>query len=113
MGKKASDLEAGRHWHPPPPEQWLSWLVPVIFISNIGMFVYTMYRNDCPDYLNKDSCFLSEYLGRFSFQPLRENPLLGPTTRTYVLIITSSSSSFNYSSFKSLSPISMHPASAI
>ncbi|MED6120486.1 RHOMBOID-like protein 5 [Stylosanthes scabra] len=83
MGKKASDLEAaGRHWHPPPLEQWMSWLVPVIFISNIGMFVYTMYRNDCPDHLKKDSCVLSEYLGRFSFQPLRENPLLGPTTRT-------------------------------
>ncbi|XP_020983826.1 RHOMBOID-like protein 5 [Arachis duranensis] len=85
MGKKAPhspDIEAARHWHPPPGEQWMSWLVPVIFVSNIGMFVYTMYLNDCPDYLNKDSCLFSKHLGRFSFQPFRENPLLGPSTRT-------------------------------
>ncbi|XP_027343455.1 RHOMBOID-like protein 5 [Abrus precatorius] len=92
MGRKPphlSDIEAARYPPPPPPtfhapqpRLWFPWLVPLIFLANIAMFVYTMYLNDCPAYLNQDACLFSQYLGRFSFQPFRENPLLGPAIRT-------------------------------
>ncbi|QCE08884.1 RHOMBOID-like protein 5 [Vigna unguiculata] len=96
MGKKPphlSDIEAARYPPPPPPNfyipqprLWFSWLVPLIFLANIAIFIYTMYENDCPAYLNDESCLFSEYLGRFSFQPFRENPLLGPAIRTLRLL---------------------------
>ncbi|CAJ1955085.1 unnamed protein product [Sphenostylis stenocarpa] len=96
MGKRPphlSDIEAARYPPPPPPtfhmpqpRQWLSWLVPLIFLANIAMFVYTMYENDCPAYLSDEVCLFTEYLGRFSFQPFRENPLLGPAVRTLRLL---------------------------
>ncbi|WJX70027.1 RHOMBOID-like protein 5 [Trifolium repens] len=96
MGKKppfSSDIEAARYPPPPPPSfymqqprQWFSWLVPLIFIANVAMFVYSMYINDCPGYLNEDVCLFYQYLGRFSFQPFRENPLLGPSVRTLRLL---------------------------
>ncbi|XAR50926.1 hypothetical protein NMG60_11005393 [Bertholletia excelsa] len=41
------------------------------------MFVITMYVNDCPK--NSVSC-VARFLGRFSFQPFKENPLLGPSS---------------------------------
>ncbi|KAG2371027.1 RHOMBOID-like protein [Vigna angularis] len=101
MGKKPphqSDIEAARYPPPPPPNfyipqppLWFSWLVPLIFLANIACFVYTMYENDCPAYLNDESCLFSEYLGRFSFQPFRENPLLGPAIRTIGLLYVLSS----------------------
>ncbi|XP_016169986.2 RHOMBOID-like protein 1 isoform X1 [Arachis ipaensis] len=40
-----------------------------------------MYVNDCPKHLFRGSCVAS-FLGRFSFQPLKENPLLGPSSYT-------------------------------
>ncbi|XP_073223546.1 RHOMBOID-like protein 5 isoform X2 [Cicer arietinum] len=92
MGKRppfSTDIEAARYPPPPPPnfhasqtKLWFSWLVPLIFLANIAMFVYSMYLNDCPGYLNDDVCLFSQYLGRFSFQPFNENPLLGPSVRT-------------------------------
>ncbi|ESW22736.1 hypothetical protein PHAVU_005G176900 [Phaseolus vulgaris] len=96
MGKRPphmSDIEAARYPPPPPPtfhmpqpRLWFSWLVPLIFLANIAIFVYTMYENDCPAYSNDDSCLFTKYLGRFSFQPFRENPLLGPAIRTLRLL---------------------------
>ncbi|XP_030464601.1 RHOMBOID-like protein 5 [Syzygium oleosum] len=86
----ASDIEKGTkmprpaHHHfppPPPPKQWFSWVIPLIFLANIGLFVYTMYVNDCPRKKPK-GCTLYPLLGRFSFQPLKENPLLGPSVLT-------------------------------
>ncbi|KAK7325237.1 hypothetical protein VNO77_29396 [Canavalia gladiata] len=92
MGKKPphlSDIEAARYpppppptFHVPPPRLWFPWLVPLIFVANVAMFIYTMYLNDCPAYLDEHVCLFSHYLGRFSFQPFRENPLLGPAIRT-------------------------------
>ncbi|KAJ1413371.1 Rhomboid-like superfamily [Sesbania bispinosa] len=91
MGKKPpySDIEAARYppppppiFHVPPPRQWTPWLVPLIFLANVAMFVYSMYLNDCPAYLNDGVCLFTHYLGRFSFQPFQENPLLGPSVRT-------------------------------
>ncbi|CAA6673636.1 unnamed protein product [Spirodela intermedia] len=48
---------------------WTSWMVPAFVVANIVMFLVTMY------------C-VARFLGRFSFQPLRENPLFGPSART-------------------------------
>ncbi|GAB2274382.1 hypothetical protein Dimus_009145 [Dionaea muscipula] len=75
---------------PPPPLQrpgddfslfkrWFPWLVPTFVVANVVLFGVTMYLNDCPR--NSFSCF-ARFLGRFSFQPLKENPLLGPSSVT-------------------------------
>jgi hypothetical protein len=40
-----------------------------------------MYVNDCPKNSFSDTCVAS-FLGRFSFQPLKENPLFGPSSST-------------------------------
>ncbi|KAK4267534.1 hypothetical protein QN277_024303 [Acacia crassicarpa] len=68
---------------PPVPKPWFSWLVPLVFAVNVALFWYSMYYNDCPAKIDKNrKCLFSEHLGRFSFQPFKENPLLGPSTRT-------------------------------
>ncbi|KAM7258173.1 hypothetical protein ACFE04_013914 [Oxalis oulophora] len=54
-------------------------LVPGIVVANTVIFIVTMYVNDCPR--NSNSCVV-EFLGRLSFQPMKENPLLGPTSTT-------------------------------
>lgn len=66
--------------------QWTSFLVPMIVVANVVMFVITMFVNDCPHNIdttgfgrNREEC-VAKFLGRFSFQPLRENPLLGPSS---------------------------------
>lgn len=46
------------------------------------MFVYSMYLNNCPSTTGEDQCLFYHQLKRFSFQPFRENPLLGPSTAT-------------------------------
>lgn len=60
-------------------KKWNSWLIPCFVIANIIVFVITMYVNDCPK--NSVSC-VARSLGRFSFQPFSENPLLGPSSNT-------------------------------
>lgn len=62
-----------------PFKRWVPWLVPSFVIINIALFVATMYINNCPK--NSVSC-VARSLGRFSFQPFRENPLLGPSSST-------------------------------
>ncbi|KAK9914211.1 hypothetical protein M0R45_038002 [Rubus argutus] len=63
--------------------QWTSWLVPMFVVINVVVFLVAMYMNDCP---NHNSGLLgnceARFLGRFSFQPLKENPLLGPSSST-------------------------------
>lgn len=75
------------HYPPPRPrrlfKKWFPWLVPFIVIVNIVLFVLSMYVNNCPE--NNDNCIGTSSLGRFSFQPTKENPLLGPSATTYVL----------------------------
>ncbi|KAL9238770.1 hypothetical protein vseg_013148 [Gypsophila vaccaria] len=61
-------------------KRWVPWMVPTIAAVNVGIFVGTMYVNNCPKYSSL-SCFCV-FLGRFAFQPLQENPLLGPTSAT-------------------------------
>ncbi|XP_073044451.1 RHOMBOID-like protein 1 [Primulina eburnea] len=53
------------------------WLIPLFIVANTLMFVITMYVNNCPK--NSLSC-VAGFLGRFSFQPFKENPLLGPSS---------------------------------
>ena len=60
-------------------KKWFPWLIPLFVIANVVMFIITMYVNDCPK--NSDSC-IADFLGRFSFQPMKENPLLGPSSHT-------------------------------
>ncbi|RZS04964.1 hypothetical protein BHM03_00035380 [Ensete ventricosum] len=74
----------------PPPlpqrqrdERWWPWLVPTIFAANVAMFVITMYVNDCRKNNTVRSCVLPS-LGRFSFEPLKQNPLFGPSAKTSV-----------------------------
>ncbi|XP_010047741.2 RHOMBOID-like protein 1 [Eucalyptus grandis] len=58
---------------------WVPWLLPTFVVANTVMFVITMYVNNCPK--NSVSC-IARFLGRFSFQPFKENPLLGPSSST-------------------------------
>nr|GME17503.1 RHOMBOID-like protein 1 [Ipomoea batatas] len=60
-------------------KKWFSWLVPCFVVANVVVFVITMFVNNCPK--NSVSC-LARFLGRFSFQPFSENPLLGPSSNT-------------------------------
>ncbi|XP_010542253.1 PREDICTED: RHOMBOID-like protein 5 [Tarenaya hassleriana] len=83
------DLEAGPppprpHFRPPVPQPWSVWLRPLILVanSNFVAFAYTMYVNDCP--VSSDECILFDFLGRLSFQPLKENLLLGPSVPTLI-----------------------------
>ncbi|KAL2319994.1 hypothetical protein Fmac_028963 [Flemingia macrophylla] len=59
--------------------KWFSWLIPLFVVANVVLFVITMYVNNCPH--NSLSC-IATFLGRFSFQPFKENPLLGPSSLT-------------------------------
>lgn len=60
--------------------RWVSWLVPSFVVANIVLFVVTMYVNNCPK--KSPSCVAARSLGRFSFQPIKENPLFGPSSST-------------------------------
>ncbi|GAA0160108.1 hypothetical protein LIER_16738 [Lithospermum erythrorhizon] len=64
--------------------QWTSWLVPLIVVANVAMFIVVMFVNDCPNHNHlqrlSNQC-VPRFLGRFSFQPLRENPLFGPSSQ--------------------------------
>ena len=64
-------------------KKWVPWLIPSFVVANIIMFGITMYVNNCPK--NSISC-IADFLGRFSFQPFKENPLLGPSSSTWVLL---------------------------
>lgn len=58
---------------------WISWLIPLFVVANVVMFVIVMYFNNCTK--SNQGC-VARFLGRFSFQPLRENPLFGPSSST-------------------------------
>ncbi|CAN0910811.1 RHOMBOID-like protein 1 [Linum grandiflorum] len=61
-----------------PFKQWFPWLIPSFVAANCVMFVVSMFVNDCP--AKSRNCIGAEFLGRFAFQPLKENPLLGPSS---------------------------------
>ncbi|XP_042474905.1 RHOMBOID-like protein 1 [Macadamia integrifolia] len=69
------------HWRREflPFGEWFPWLIPTFLLVNVTLFLISMYINNCPK--NSVSC-VARFLGRFSFQPFKENPLLGPSAVT-------------------------------
>ncbi|GAB2226867.1 hypothetical protein Droror1_Dr00008663 [Drosera rotundifolia] len=61
-------------------KKWFPFLLPCFVVANVVVFAVSMYVNDCPR--NSVSCLGRRVLGRFSFQPFKENPLLGPSATT-------------------------------
>uniref|UniRef100_A0A0D9W8D0 RHOMBOID-like protein n=1 Tax=Leersia perrieri TaxID=77586 RepID=A0A0D9W8D0_9ORYZ len=59
-----------------------TWVVPLVVVANVAMFVVVMYYNNCPAGAAGRDCVGRSFLRRFSFQPFRENPVLGPTAAT-------------------------------
>lgn len=59
-----------------------TWIISLFVILHLGAFTVTMIVNDCWENSYGD-CALKP-LRRFSFQPLYENPLLGPSASTSV-----------------------------
>ncbi|XP_057969360.1 RHOMBOID-like protein 5 [Malania oleifera] len=84
MARGDVEYGIGGYMAPPPPlrRPWFPWLVPSIFVGTIALFVYSLYVNNCPEVTGAYRCVFYPSLGRFSFQPLTENPLLGPSTAT-------------------------------
>ncbi|VVA11065.1 PREDICTED: RHOMBOID [Prunus dulcis] len=63
--------------------QWTSWLVPMVVVANVGVFLVVMFVNNCPKHNPRiEGKCEARFLGRFSFQPLKENPLFGPSSST-------------------------------
>jgi len=62
--------------------KWWPWLVPTVIVACIAVFVVEMYENNCPRHGSQFGGCVAGFLRRFSFQPLRENPLLGPSSST-------------------------------
>ncbi|KAH7867070.1 hypothetical protein Vadar_028527 [Vaccinium darrowii] len=60
-------------------KKWFPWLTISFVVANVVMFVIIMYVNNCPK--NSGSC-VAGFFGRLSFQPFKENPLLGPSAST-------------------------------
>ncbi|KAL5815374.1 hypothetical protein ACOSQ3_026159 [Xanthoceras sorbifolium] len=64
-------------------KQWTSWLIPMFVVANVAVFIVTMYVNNCShNNNNSQGACVAKFLGRFSFQPLKENPLFGPSSDT-------------------------------
>ncbi|TVU08849.1 hypothetical protein EJB05_42265 [Eragrostis curvula] len=62
--------------------KWWPWLVPTVIVACIAVFGVEMYENNCPKHGSALGGCVAGFLRRFSFQPLRENPLLGPSSST-------------------------------
>uniref|UniRef100_A0A1D1Y5U3 RHOMBOID-like protein n=1 Tax=Anthurium amnicola TaxID=1678845 RepID=A0A1D1Y5U3_9ARAE len=64
--------------------RWTAWLVPAFVVANVVVFLTTMYANDCPGHAPGPfgKCVAAVFLRRLAFQPIRENPLLGPSAST-------------------------------
>ncbi|MCO5592044.1 hypothetical protein L7F22_046038 [Adiantum nelumboides] len=65
----------------PPGSRKIALLIPLLVAVNVAMFFITMYINNCPHNTPYDTC-VAKFLRRLSFQPLSENPLLGPSSDT-------------------------------
>lgn len=105
-GRAEEDVEAA--WAAAPQQEaWVAWLVPAFALANTIAFAYTMYVNDCPSshrlllgppysyYYSSPSsssssstCVFPSLLGRFAFEPFSVNPLLGPSLRTCVILLS-------------------------
>ncbi|XP_028756389.1 RHOMBOID-like protein 2 [Neltuma alba] len=82
-GSKNRDFSASSSHGYDPETQWTSWLVPMFVVANVGVFIASMYVNNCPrNNLGFQGDCVARFLGRLSFQPLQENPLFGPSSST-------------------------------
>ncbi|KAJ0971116.1 hypothetical protein J5N97_019075 [Dioscorea zingiberensis] len=61
---------------------WKPWVVPLFVIVNVAVFIASMFVNNCPAHPTPFGSCVARFLHRFSFQPLRQNPLLGPSSST-------------------------------
>lgn len=62
---------------------WTSWLIPMFVVANVAVFIVTMFVNNCPrNNLGFEGSCVAKFLGRLSFEPLKENPLFGPSSHT-------------------------------
>lgn len=70
---------------PGSDQQWTSWLIPMFVVANVAVFIVAMYINNCPknNWEGGRGC-VARFLGRLSFEPLKENPLFGPSSSTWV-----------------------------
>ncbi|XP_078158595.1 RHOMBOID-like protein 3 [Carex rostrata] len=66
--------------------RWKPWLVPLILIASVVVFIVEMLINNCPKHPSLYGNCVVRALHRFSFQPLRENPLFGPSSSTLVKV---------------------------
>ncbi|XP_043704987.1 RHOMBOID-like protein 8 isoform X2 [Telopea speciosissima] len=57
-----------------------TWVISLFVFLHIVAFAATMFVNNC--WTNSNGDCLLKFLGRFSFQPLWENPALGPSSST-------------------------------
>lgn len=57
-----------------------TWVISLIVILHLIVFVATISVNNCWHMSHHQCTF--QFLGRFSFQPLSENPFLGPSAST-------------------------------
>ncbi|KAL9258635.1 RHOMBOID-like protein [Drosera capensis] len=82
--KPRSNLYSSDNDYDEAEEHWKPWLVPVLVVLNVVVFVIVMYVNDCPKHVRRngfvDGKCVGRFLGRFSFEPLSENPLFGPSS---------------------------------
>ncbi|GMH09420.1 hypothetical protein Nepgr_011261 [Nepenthes gracilis] len=67
-------------------KQWTSWLIPLFVVANVVMFIVVMFVNNCPKHNVGFGDCVAGFLGRFSFEPLKENPLFGPSSSTLLKI---------------------------
>jgi len=65
-----------------PSKKRRSWMVPLFVAANVVVFFVTMVVNDCPKNSGTPRKCIPRFLGRLSFQPLKENPLFGPSSST-------------------------------
>nr|AIY60717.1 rhomboid protein Dioop15627 [Dioscorea oppositifolia] len=72
------------YYEPPDPaeREYTAWVVPMLVVANVAMFVVAMFVNDCPAHRHPLGPCVAPFLHRLSFQPLRQNPLLGPSAAT-------------------------------
>ncbi|KAK9134757.1 hypothetical protein Syun_014087 [Stephania yunnanensis] len=58
-----------------------TWVISFLVVVHLLVFAATMLLNDCPGKSSNGNCVFRG-VGRLSFQPFQENPLLGPSSST-------------------------------
>ncbi|XP_077247585.1 inactive RHOMBOID-like protein 8 [Tasmannia lanceolata] len=59
-----------------------TWVISFFVVIHMVAFIVTMFINNCPQNSHGD-CMMKS-LRRFSFQPITENPLVGPSSSTLI-----------------------------